>query len=42
MPHAARDYVSFIESYVGCPVDMIGVGFRRDQTIMRVDPWTRS
>lgn len=42
LPRAAREYVRFIEEYVGCPVDLVGVGYERDQTITRVDPWTRS
>ena len=42
LPEAARDYIEFIEKYVERPVDIIGVGYERDQTIMRVDPWTRS
>ena len=42
LPHPARDYVRFIEQFVGCPVDIVGVGYERDQTILRVDPWTRS
>ncbi len=42
LPAAARDYVRFIEEYVGCPVDLVGVGYERAQTITRVDPWTRS
>ncbi len=42
LPQEARDYVRFIEEYVGRPVDLVGVGYERDQTITRVDPWTRS
>lgn len=42
LPVAARDYVGFIESFVGRPVDIVGVGYERDQTILRRHPWTRS
>jgi adenylosuccinate synthase len=33
LPAGARDYVAFIEEYVGVPVRMIGVGPDRTQTI---------
>lgn len=42
LPPAARDYISFIEGFVGAPVDIVGVGYRREQTILRTNPWTRS
>ena len=42
LPEHARAYVEFIEAAVGCPIEIVGVGYERDQTIMRVDPWTRS
>ena len=42
LPQKARDYLSFIESFVGAPVDIVGVGYRREQTILRSNPWTRS
>ncbi len=33
LPQGARDYIAFIEDYVGVPVSMIGVGPDRVQTI---------
>ena len=42
LPPQAREYIRFIETFVECPVDIVGVGYERDQTILRVDPWTRS
>lgn len=33
LPTAARDYLSFIEREVGVPIDLVGVGPDRDQTI---------
>ncbi len=42
LPANAVDYIRFIETFVGRPVDIVGVGYERDQTILRVDPWTRS
>ena len=42
LPAAARDYVRFIEEYTQTPVEITSVGYRRDQTILRQDPWTRS
>jgi len=35
LPERAREYVAFIEEQVGCPVDLIGVGPDRAQTILR-------
>jgi adenylosuccinate synthase len=34
LPQAAREYVAFIEEYVGVPVRLIGVGPDREQTII--------
>ena len=42
LPAAARDYIRFIEEYTETPIEIISVGYRRDQTIVRRDPWTRS
>jgi adenylosuccinate synthase len=42
LPAQARDYVRFIEEYVQTPVEIVSVGYRRTQTIVRRDPWTRS
>ncbi|MAE66335.1 MAG: adenylosuccinate synthase [Phycisphaeraceae bacterium] len=35
LPEAARSYVRYIEKFVGVPVQIISVGPRRDQTIVR-------
>lgn len=35
LPVQAQQYVRFIESEVGVPITMIGVGPRRDQVILR-------
>jgi len=42
LPANARAYIEFIEKFVETPIDIVGVGYERDQTITRVDPWTRS
>ena len=42
LPRNARGYLEFIERFVGAPIDLVGVGYRREQTILRTDPWTRS
>jgi adenylosuccinate synthase len=33
LPQAARDYLAFVEDYVGVPISLIGVGPGRDQVI---------
>ncbi len=35
LPKAARDYVEFIESRVGCPIKYVSVGAERDALIIR-------
>ncbi len=42
LPQQAREYIEFIEQYLGVPVDIISVGADREQTIVRRDPWTQS
>ena len=42
LPRAARDYIAFIERFVDAPVEIVSTGYKRSQTILRVDPWTRS
>lgn len=42
LPANARKYIEFIEAYTAVPIDMISVGYNREQTIVRKDPWTRS
>ena len=37
LPAEAKEYVQIIEEYVGVPVNIISVGPRRDQTILRKD-----
>jgi adenylosuccinate synthase len=37
LPQAARDYLEFVEEFVGVPVALISVGPGRDQVI-----WTES
>jgi len=39
LPKAARDYVRFIEERVACPIELVSVGSRRDETILLVDPF---
>ena len=38
LPTAARDYVKFVEEFVGVPVGIVGVGPGREQTIVRPRP----
>ena len=35
LPQAARDYLAFVEDYVGVPVALVGVGPGRDQMVRR-------
>lgn len=42
LPPRAREYIGFIERFVGVPVDIVGVGYEREQTIVRNNPWIRS
>ncbi|MEJ7875483.1 MAG: adenylosuccinate synthase [Solirubrobacterales bacterium] len=35
LPQAARDYIEFIEDFVGVPVSLVGVGPERDQMVRR-------
>jgi adenylosuccinate synthase len=39
LPRAARDYVRLIEDAAGCGASIVSVGYRRDETIVRVDPF---
>ena len=39
LPDAARRYVTRIEKEAGCPVVLVSVGSRRDETIALVDPF---
>ena len=35
LPVQARQYIARLEELIACPVDLISVGEKRDQTIMR-------
>lgn len=39
LPEKAREYIAFIEEYVGVPVSIVSVGYERRSTIIRNDPW---
>lgn len=41
LPAEAKDYIRFIEEYTETSIDIISVGYRRDQTIIKKDLWTR-
>ncbi len=34
LPQAARDYIAFVESAVGCPIRYVSVGAERDAIIV--------
>ncbi|MAG13240.1 MAG: adenylosuccinate synthase [Spirochaetales bacterium] len=42
LPEQTRNYIRFIEDYTETPIGIVSVGYRRDQTIIRQDPWIRS
>lgn len=42
LPERAREYVSFVESFVDTPVGVVSVGYEREKTIVRDDLWTKS
>jgi adenylosuccinate synthase len=42
LPEAARRYVERIEREAGCPVVLVSVGSRRDETIALRDPFAAS
>jgi adenylosuccinate synthase len=39
LPENARKYVKFIEEQVGCPIVLVSVGYRRDDTIVLSNPF---
>ncbi len=41
LPKAARDYVEFIEDYTKTEVGIISVGYERDETFIRENPWKK-
>lgn len=40
LPQAARDYIAFVERFVGVPISIVSVGYERQATIVRSDPWS--
>jgi adenylosuccinate synthase len=42
LPWEAREYIRFIEEYTETPVTIVSVGYERNQTILREDPWIQS
>ena len=40
LPSATREYIAFVERYVGVPVGVVSVGYDRQDTILRSDPWS--
>ncbi len=41
MPKNAKAYVEFIEAYTGTPVNIISVGYEREETFIRKNPWKK-
>ena len=41
LPKNARAYVEFIEDYCKTPVGIISVGYERDETFVRENPWSK-
>lgn len=39
LPESAQKYVEFIEGYCSTPVGIISVGYKRDETFVRDNPW---
>jgi adenylosuccinate synthase len=39
LPAAARAYVEFIERHASCPIELVSVGSRRDETIVLANPF---
>ncbi len=42
LPEEAKEYIGFIEEYTKTPIDIISVGYDRNQTIVRREIWTTS
>lgn len=42
LPKNAKDYISFIEEYTETSVDIVSVGYNREETMIRKPLWTRS
>ena len=41
MPEQAKAYVKFIEDYCETPVTIVSVGYERDDTFVRQNPWEK-
>jgi len=41
LPKAARDYVEFVEDYTKTEVGIISVGYERNETFIRNNPWSK-
>ena len=41
LPKEARDYIEFIEDYTKVPVTIVSVGYERDETFIRKNPWKK-
>ena len=41
LPREATDYISFIEEFTGTAIDIVSVGYDRQETIVRKSPWIR-
>ncbi|MBN1520550.1 MAG: adenylosuccinate synthase [Spirochaetales bacterium] len=41
LPIEATDYISFIEEFTGTAIDIVSVGYDRQETIVRKSPWIR-
>jgi len=42
LPVEAQEYISFIEQYTGTKIGIVSVGYKRAETIIRDNPWTKS
>ena len=41
LPQQAKDYINFIEEYTETPITIISVGYERDDTFIRKNPWKK-
>jgi adenylosuccinate synthase len=41
LPANAKLYIEFIEGYTGVPVSIVSVGYERNETFIRKNPWKR-
>ncbi len=42
LPQNAKNYIEFIEDFCGTPVTIISVGYERDETFIRSNPWKKA